>query len=89
MQEHSAADEPLADDLLVGANAIARFVFGTEGKRRAVYWLSENGELPTFRLGSTICARRSTLLRHIADRDQKARVAERDAKRVLAASTST
>jgi hypothetical protein len=61
----------LADDLLVGAEAIALYVFGTPKKRRAVYWLSEAGELPTFRLGSMICARRSTLLRHVADREQQ------------------
>jgi hypothetical protein len=61
----------LADDLLVGAEAIARFVFGTPEKRRTIYWLADIGDLPTFRLGSMICARRSTLLKHLADREQQ------------------
>lgn len=74
----------LADDLLVGAEAIARFMFGTKGneteeneteedflrkKRRTIYWLADIGDLPTFRLGNMICARRSTLLKHLANRE--------------------
>ena len=59
----------LADDLLVGAEQISRFMFGTASKRRQAYWLSDSGELPTFRLGTMICARKSTLLQHIAKRE--------------------
>ena len=61
----------LADDLLVGAMAIATFVFGRAeaAERRRVYWLAETDELPVFRLGSMICARKSTLLQHIAERE--------------------
>jgi hypothetical protein len=59
----------LADDLLVGAEAIAQFVFGTPEKKRKIYWLTDIGDLPTFRLGNMICARRSTLLKHLANRE--------------------
>ncbi len=61
----------LADDLLIGAMAIAAFVFGRAepAERRRVYWLAETAELPIFRLGSMICARKSRLLQHIAERE--------------------
>jgi excisionase family DNA binding protein len=52
----------VADDVLNGANEIARFL-GIS--RRSVYHYIENGELPVFRLGSKLCARKSTLIRHI------------------------
>jgi hypothetical protein len=60
----------LGDDLLVGAAAIARFLFGTEKERRRVYYLAGTGELPCFQLGQTVCARRSALLRHIEHRER-------------------
>jgi hypothetical protein len=53
-------------DLLVGATAIAVFLFGTKQKRRAVYRLVEERKLPVFILGGTLCARRQTLLHHLA-----------------------
>ena len=59
----------LADDLLVGAEQISKFMFGTASKRRQIYWLADNGEIPVFRLGSMMCARKSTLLRHITNRE--------------------
>ena len=59
----------LADDLLVGARAISRFMFGTTKERRRVYWLVETGQIPTFRLGTAICARKSTILRDVARRE--------------------
>lgn len=62
---------PLADDLLRGAEDIALFVFGDVKKRRQVYYLSERGELPTFKLGSVICARKSTILAKIAEQEAK------------------
>ena len=55
----------LADDLLYGAAAIAEFLFGSAEDRRRVYWLAEFGQLPTFNLGTTICARRSSILRAV------------------------
>jgi hypothetical protein len=60
-----AIERPLADDLLTGAAAIARFVFGDEGERRRVYWLADTGQLPVFRIGSTLCAHKSRILRAV------------------------
>ena len=51
--------EPLGDDLLIGAAAIAQFLFGTAKKRRKVYYLRDR--LPLFYLGSEIAGRKSTL----------------------------
>ena len=52
----------LSDDLLLGAGAIAEFMFGDNRKRRQVYHLAQTNKLPVFKLGATICARRSTLV---------------------------
>ena len=62
-----AAEPGLGNDLLRGADAIAEFLFGDPRLRRKVYYLTSEGrvQLPHFRLGTTICARRSTLLRWI------------------------
>lgn len=49
-------------DLLKGAAAIAEFVLGDREQRRTIYHLAETGRLPTFKMGSTLYARRSTLL---------------------------
>ena len=73
---HDASEPPLAEDLLTGAAAIARFVFGDEGERRRVYWLADTGQLPVFRIGSTLCARKSRILRAV-ERHERAAVAGR------------
>ncbi len=49
----------LSDDLLRGANEIAAFM-GLS--RRQIYHLVHTSELPVFRLGAILCARRSRLL---------------------------
>jgi len=60
-----------AADLLRGAGAIAEFLFGDAGERRKVYHLSETSNLPVFKLGALLCARRSTLLEWVADQERK------------------
>ena len=63
----------IADDLLEGAEAIARFLYGrgyTQGKRRRIYHLASHSELPLFRVGDIICGRRSTLLAWIAEQEK-------------------
>jgi hypothetical protein len=50
----------LHDDLLEGADAIAVFIFGDASKRRKVYHLQDS--LPLFRLGNSLCARKSSLI---------------------------
>jgi hypothetical protein len=65
---------PLSDDLMTGAEAIARFMFGdaTDTNRRRVYYASDKLGLPTFRLGGTLCARRTTILAWIAKQESAA-----------------
>jgi hypothetical protein len=54
----------LADDLLVGAPAIAKFVFGADGTAeiRRTYHLASTGALPVFKLRGLLAARKSKLL---------------------------
>jgi hypothetical protein len=66
-----ASPPELADDLLLGAKQIAKFIFGPEGKRRQVYYLVEYARLPVFRLGTMLCARRSVLLNWIAMQESR------------------
>ena len=61
----------LADDILRGAEEIARFIFGAQGSRRQVYYLAECSRLPVFRLGSVLCARRSVLLSWISAQESR------------------
>ena len=56
-------------DLLTGADAIAAFM-GI--KVRRVYHLAETQRLPVFRLGATLCARKSTLLSWIESMENQA-----------------
>ncbi|MFN3348885.1 DNA-binding protein [Pseudorhodoplanes sp.] len=61
----------LADDLLRGADEIAKFVFGSAKHRRKVYYYaSAKLRMPTFRIGAIICARRSTLLQWIEQQER-------------------
>jgi len=68
MQTESTAD--LAHDLCEGAEAIALFMYGTEKARRKVYYQIERGYLPVFRLGQSLCARKSTLRQWIAEQER-------------------
>jgi hypothetical protein len=58
-----------AQDLLRGAEEIAQFLFGDQKLRRQVYHLAATSTLPTFKLGSMICARKSVLLKWIEDQE--------------------
>ena len=59
-------------DLLYGCPAIASYLQLSED---AVYHLARQNRIPTFRLGRTICARRSTLAKHIAQLDAESSAA--------------
>jgi hypothetical protein len=75
MEPHSVSieqpHEPLADDLLHGADEIAEFIFGERGSRRKVYYLAECTRIPVFRLGTMLCARRSVLMRWIEGQEDR------------------
>ena len=64
-----ARPEPPAD-LLHGVQAIAEHLQMT---RPQVYHLHNRGDLPTFKMGRTVCARRSTLASHFAAQEKAAR----------------
>ena len=58
-----ANDNNQAGDLLIGAQAVAD-ALGI--KRRQVFHLIEKQLIPTFRLGASVAARRSTLMKWLA-----------------------
>jgi hypothetical protein len=62
---------PIAGDILYGAEEIAEFLFGNRKFRRRVYNLVERNGLPIFRIGTSICARKSTLQRWVAEQKHK------------------
>lgn len=57
--------DSLDNDLLEGAQAIAEFLWGASADVRRIYRLQRKHQLPTFRIGDRICARRSSLMRLI------------------------
>lgn len=67
-----AAQDTIRDDLLTGADAIAMFLFGDPKKRRRVYHLADGEQLPVFRLGNMVCARKSALLLWIEAQERRA-----------------
>ncbi len=68
-------DAPLAGDLLRGAAALAEFIYGDAKERRKIYHHAEKGDLPLFKIGSTICGRKSVILQRIAERERRASAA--------------
>lgn len=74
---HTVPEPSLSGDLLRGADAIALYLFGNAGQRRKVYHLAETSRLPIFRLGSVLCARRSILIKWIAEQEGRGWRAQR------------
>jgi hypothetical protein len=68
--EAESNEAGLDGDLLEGAAGVALYLFGSARLRRKVYWLVENQALPIFRIGTQLCARKSTLLRWIEDQER-------------------
>jgi hypothetical protein len=66
----SDATDARAPDLLYGLEAIGGHVGLTA---RQVEHLVSKGEIPTFKMGRTVCARRSTLAAHFAAAEAAAR----------------
>lgn len=67
MNDVSQTDE---SDLLYGVDQIAEHL---KMKRRQVYHLHDQGNLPTFKIGGKVCARRSTLAKHFEAQERAAR----------------
>lgn len=64
-------DAALANDILRGAPAIAEELFGSAEDRWKVYNLVKHNRLPIFRMGSVVCARRSSLRDWIAEQERQ------------------
>jgi len=67
----SGSEEDLATDILRGADELAQFLFGSRDQRRKVYHLAATSNLPVFKLGSMICARKSILLKWIIEQENR------------------
>ncbi|KAF2989438.1 DNA-binding protein [Methylocystis sp. MJC1] len=67
----SDQESDFAHDLLRGADEIAEFLFGSRSLRRKVYHIAQTSNVPTFKLGSMICARKSVLLAWVASQEQR------------------
>lgn len=57
-----------AGDLLLGADAIATYLGIT---RRQAYRLADGKVLPSFKAGGTVAARKSSLMRWMAEAEQR------------------
>lgn len=68
-EENQVSDDA---ELISGGDNIARFLFGSteERFRREVYHLSENHELPTFKVGAKMYARKHRLREWIKARER-------------------
>lgn len=64
-----ADNDNVAGDMLRGANAIAHFLGFPQ---RTIYHAVSKGQIPCFRIGEQVCARKSTLLAWIAEQEGKA-----------------
>lgn len=71
-QQLTNKEDEFADDLLEGADEIAKFLYGPNASRRKVYYLAACTRIPVFRLGTKLCARRSVLLGWIANQENRA-----------------
>lgn len=67
----SEPDREFWKDVLRGAAEIAEYLFGSREFqfRRKVYHLAATSNLPVFKIGSMICARKSVLLQWIKDQE--------------------
>lgn len=63
-------NDNLSADLLRGADAIAVYL---GFPRRTIYHAVAKGHLPSFRMGDTVCARKSTLTSWISEQEAAGR----------------
>lgn len=66
----TANDNTQPGDLLIGAKAVAKSLGITP---RQLYHLIEKGLIPTFRLGASVAARRSSLTKWMEEQERAAR----------------
>jgi hypothetical protein len=66
-------DPEFAQDLLRGADEIANYLFGDRKLRRRVYHLGASTNVPLFKLGAMICARKSVLIGWVNEQESRRR----------------
>ena len=64
-------DPKFSEDMLRGAAAIAEYLFGSTKERRKVFHLVATSNLPVFKLGSMICARKSVLVEWVRQQEER------------------
>jgi hypothetical protein len=67
----TSSSQVLATDLLRTADEIAEFIYGSKEYRRSVYNLVHTNRIPHFRIGGTVCARKSILLGWITAQEER------------------
>ncbi len=67
----SEEETEFAKDLLRGADEIAKYLYDDVRLRRRVYHLVASSNLPVFKLGSMICARKSVLVRWVETQEAR------------------
>jgi hypothetical protein len=60
------------DRIILGAAAIAEYIFGDPSLRRKVYYLAEFTKVPIWRLGAQLCLRPATYENWIAIQEARA-----------------
>ena len=65
----SESETEFAKDMLRAAAAIAESLYGDRNQRRKVYLLVATSNLPVFKLGSMIWARKSVALRWVESQE--------------------
>lgn len=72
LEDNLNAENDNHADLLYGAESIADFL---QLSKTVVYHLVAGKSMPTFKMGKKVCARRTTLLGWLADKEATARMA--------------
>lgn len=61
-----------AERIILGAAAIAEYIFGDPSLRRKVYYLAEFTKVPIWRLGAQLCLRPATYENWIIQQESRA-----------------
>jgi hypothetical protein len=61
-----------SERIILGAAAIAKYIYGDSSLRRKVYYLAEYTRTPIWRLGAKLCLRPSTYENWIVQQENRA-----------------
>jgi hypothetical protein len=71
MEPKENPTEHSGDRVIVGAAAIAEYIFGDRKQRRKIYYLAEFTKLPIWRLGAQLCLRPATYENWIVEQEAR------------------